>query len=65
MWTCNTFQVFDDNEQSEAYLRTGVSSSEFVMSEQPSSGNTHLILEVLFVRPVKQIMWISDFLLRK
>lgn len=56
MWTCNTFQVFDDNEQSEAYLRTGVSSSEFVMSEQPSSGNTHLILEVLFVRPVKQIM---------
>lgn len=55
MWTCNTFQVFDDNEQSEAYLRTGVSFSEFVISEHLSSSNTNLILEVLFVRPIKQI----------
>ena len=33
MWTCSTFEVFDDNWQREAYLRTSVTFPGFIISE--------------------------------
>lgn len=50
----DTFRVFVDNKQREAYLRTDVSFLEFIICEHLFFSNTKFILEVLFVRHIKQ-----------